>query len=226
MSVPWTVVLPVKPFAVGKSRLALWAGTRRAALAGAFYADTLDAVLAAATVGLVVVVTDEPLAAARAAASGALPLADRPRSGLNAAALHGASYARALAPAAPVAVLAADLPALRPAELDRVLTSAARHPRAFLADHTGRGTTVLTAAAGQPLRPAFEGPSQRNHRLGGAQELAGVHAPSVRLDVDTVDDLRLAEQLGLGPHTDRALSVPGPGVRTPTAPAGFGGADR
>jgi 2-phospho-L-lactate guanylyltransferase len=205
MTGAWTVVLPVKPFAVGKSRLGGWAGPRREALARAFYLDTLTSVLDADDVGRVIVVTDDPHAAAEATARGALTTGDHPRAGLNRAILRGVSYARALVPDSPVAALAADLPALRTAELGRVLARARAHDRAFLADHTGRGTTVLTARRGEALRPSFEGPSQHHHRLSGAQEITGLHAPSVRLDVDTVDDLRTAERMGLGRYTAGVL---------------------
>ncbi|MDI3408240.1 2-phospho-L-lactate guanylyltransferase [Streptomyces sp. B-S-A6] len=210
---PWTVVVPVKPFAVGKSRLAAWAGAQRAALARSFYLDTLDAIRGAAPVARVVVVTADAEAAALARMRGADVVRDRPLGGLNAAVERGVAYARtpvsgfsgttSFSDTMPVAVLTADLPALRSAELRRVLVEASRHRRAFLADHTGRGTTLLAAVRGHALRPEFEGPSRRKHGLSGAVEVRTLGVPSVRLDVDTVHDLRRAEELGLGPHTAR-----------------------
>ena len=57
--------------------------------------------------------------------------------------------------AAGTAGLAADLPALRPGELDRALRAAAHWPEAFVADAAGTGTTLYTARPGTPFRPRF-----------------------------------------------------------------------
>ncbi|MER6633081.1 2-phospho-L-lactate guanylyltransferase [Streptomyces sp. NPDC000987] len=208
MTAPWAVVMPVKAFAAAKSRLSPRAGCRREELARAFFLDTLSAVLRADGVRRVIVVTDDAEACSAAASMGALTVDDRPREGLNAAVLKGLYRARSLQPQAAVAAVAADLPALKPAEFSRLLDEALRRPRSFLADHTGRGTTVLTAAPGRPLRPSFEGCSRRRHRLGGAWEITGPCYPSARLDVDTADDLYVAQRLGLGRHTRLVLSAP------------------
>ncbi|WP_405878269.1 hypothetical protein OG762_06125 [Streptomyces sp. NBC_01136] len=76
-------------------------------------------------------------------------------------------------------------------------------------DHTGRGTTLLAAARPQWLGPSFEEHSRLRHRLGGAHDITGLDVPSVQLDVDTPDDLRLALRLGMGRHT-RAVLAPAP----------------
>src|SRR5579884_600924 len=58
----WSIVLPVKRLAAAKSRLDL-AAADRSRLAGAMAADTVAAALAAPSVGRVVVVSDDELAA-------------------------------------------------------------------------------------------------------------------------------------------------------------------
>jgi 2-phospho-L-lactate guanylyltransferase len=111
-----------------------------------------------------------------------------------------------------VAALNADLPALRPGELWRVLDAAAEFPRAFLPDAAAIGTTLLAAAPGWELRPAFGTDSRARHRASGAVELPLTAVDSVRQDVDTGDDLRSALALGVGPHTAAAaarLLIPG-----------------
>jgi 2-phospho-L-lactate/phosphoenolpyruvate guanylyltransferase len=100
-----------------------------------------------------------------------------------------------------VGALSADLPALRPGELDRVLQAASDAPNAFLADAAGIGTTLYTARPDAGFTPAFGGPSRARHRDGGARELALADVASVRRDVDTIEDLRAALELGVGPHT-------------------------
>ncbi|MEU8352376.1 2-phospho-L-lactate guanylyltransferase [Streptomyces sp. NPDC048845] len=198
----WTLVVPLKPLALAKSRLTGAAGDGlRPGLALAFAQDTVAAAGACPAVRDVVVVTDDRRAGAELAALGARVVPDTPGAGLNAALAHGARLARERRPDCPVAVLNADLPALRPRELTRVFSAAAAFPRAFLADAAGIGTTFLSAAPGIGLRPAFGGPSRARHRASGAVEIALRGVDSVRRDVDTGDDLRAALALGTGPHT-------------------------
>ncbi|MEU9124254.1 2-phospho-L-lactate guanylyltransferase [Streptomyces sp. NPDC048506] len=203
----WSLVVPLKPLVRAKSRLSRAAGEEfRPRLALAFALDTVAAALACEDVQDVVVVTDDQPAGERLAALGAHIVPDTPARGLNAALAHGASEVRARRPGASVAALNADLPALRPAELARVLHSASLFPRAFLADAADIGTTLLTATSGVELAPAFGGASRARHLASGAREITLPDVPSVRRDVDTGEDLRTALALGVGPHT--ALQAP------------------
>lgn len=198
----WSLVVPLKPLAVAKSRLAGSAGPARAGLALAFAQDTVAAALACPAVRDVTVVTDDLLAGAELAALGARVLPDDPAAGLNAALRHGADAVRARRPGAAVAALNADLPALRGADLHQVLDAAASGPgRAFLADAAGIGTTLLAAASGVPLDPAFGGASRDRHLASGAREITLPGVDSARRDVDTAADLRVALALGVGPRT-------------------------
>jgi 2-phospho-L-lactate/phosphoenolpyruvate guanylyltransferase len=197
----WTLVVPVKLLARAKSRLSGAAGPHRERLALAIATDTVSAVLRSSRVHGVVVVTDDPVAAPELAALGAVVVPDEPDSGLNPALVHGAAEARRLAPASAVGALSADLPSLRPAELDRVLDAASAAPNAFVADAAGIGTTLYTARPDASFTPAFGLDSRARHREGGARELALEDVPSVRRDVDTMEDLRAALELGVGPHT-------------------------
>ncbi|MFB9391781.1 2-phospho-L-lactate guanylyltransferase [Streptomyces coeruleoprunus] len=199
---PWSLVVPLKPLALAKSRLAgVFGATERRRLALAFAQDTVVAALACREVRDVVVVTDDRVAAPALAALGARIVPDRPAAGLNAALAYGAEVVRAGRSRAPVATLNADLPALRPAELARVLEAAGGFPRAFLADAADIGTTLLAAAPGIELRPAFGGASRLRHLSSGAVEIRLPGVASVRRDVDTGEDLRAALELGVGPRT-------------------------
>jgi 2-phospho-L-lactate guanylyltransferase len=197
----WTLVVPVKPLARAKSRLSGPAGPHRERLALAIATDTVSAVLRSSLVQGVVVVTDDPIAAPELAALGAVIVPDEPDSGLNPALVHGAAQARLMAPRRAVGALSADLPALRPAELDRVLAAAMVAPNAFVADAAGVGTTLYTARPDAGFAPAFGDGSRARHRERGAHELTLEDVPSVRRDVDTIDDLRAALELGVGPRT-------------------------
>ncbi|MGW4022873.1 2-phospho-L-lactate guanylyltransferase [Streptomyces sp. NPDC005009] len=198
----WTLVVPLKPLDRAKSRLSDTADdVLRPGLALAFAQDTVAAALECPAVRDVVVVTDDALASRELAALGAGIVPDEPRGGLNAALAHGAAVAGTARRAACVAALNADLPALRPPELARVLDTAAEFPRAFLADSAGVGTTLLAASRGRELRPFFGPGSRARHRESGAVELDLDGVDSVRQDVDTGDDLRAALALGVGPRT-------------------------
>ncbi|MEU9133967.1 2-phospho-L-lactate guanylyltransferase [Kitasatospora sp. NPDC048540] len=205
----WSLVLPVKPLEVAKSRLAPYAGARRAELALAFALDTVTAALACPSVARVLVVTGDPAVAGPVRALGALVVDDEPAGrlgGLNPALAHGVARARLFAPHAPVATLSADLPALRPAELALVLAAAPVGHRAFLADTPGTGTTLLACPPGHRLRPAFGPGSRHRHAALGARELPLPGVPSVRRDVDTGSDLAEALALGVGRHTAEAAA--------------------
>ncbi|WP_149185224.1 2-phospho-L-lactate guanylyltransferase [Streptomyces sp. TRM49041] len=206
---PWSLVVPLKRLALAKSRLAgAFGPAERRRLALAFAQDTVAAALACEAVRDVVVVTDDRVAALSLGSLGARTVPDRPAAGLNAALVYGAEAVRARRPGAAVATLNADLPALRPAELGRVLAAAGRFPRAFLADAADIGTTFLSAAPGIELCPGFGGPSRRRHLLSGAAEIRLGDVASVRRDVDTAEDLRAALALGVGPRTAERRGCP------------------
>ncbi|MFJ7060292.1 2-phospho-L-lactate guanylyltransferase [Streptomyces griseobrunneus] len=204
----WSLVVPLKPLARAKSRLGRAAGElARPRLALAFAQDTVAAALSCARVRDVVVVTDDAAAGAALSALGARVVPDVPAAGLNAALAYGARSVRALSPAVPVAALNADLPALRAGELARVLDFASAFPRAFLRDAAGIGTTFLSCGGGTELCPAFGGRSAARHLASGAVEITLPGVDSVRRDVDTGEDLKVALALGVGPYTGRLGSV-------------------
>lgn len=222
----WTLVVPVKLLAHAKTRLAGPAGPHRERLALAIATDTVSAALACPRVRGVVVVTDDPVAAPGLAAAGAHIVPDEPRRGLNPALEYGAARARLIAPDAGVGALSADLPALRPAELDRALEAVSAAPNAFVPDAAGSGTTLYTARPEAMFAPAFGPESRARHRALGAYEAVPSAIDSVRRDVDTIDDLREALALGVGSHTAAvAVLLPLPSDRD-RAPGTAAGRDR
>ncbi|SHM30743.1 2-phospho-L-lactate guanylyltransferase [Cryptosporangium aurantiacum] len=235
----WAIVTPVKPLGQAKSRLratlpasvaflsgpdplgALEApdepGDWHAEVALAMASDTVAAMLAAPRVDRVVVVTDDPVAAAALSALGAVCVPDAPGGGLNPALRHGASVAALLGGSdgrgsRGTAALGADLPALRTADLDAALRAVERlGVRAFVPDAAGTGTTLLAAPGRTPLDPAYGPGSALAHASAGAIDLTAVAdgsgvGPSIRRDVDTAADLAAARALGLGPRTAALLA--------------------
>ncbi len=197
----WSIVVPVKRLPLAKSRLFADGSIRadRHALVLALALDTVGAALAAGSVARVVVVTDDDDAIGPLAELGAHVVPDRPDAGLNPALRHGAGVAGDLAAADGVGVIASDLPALRPAELDSALVAATAR-RSFVTDLDGDGTALLAARAGVELDPHYGAASRQAHLASGAVELLG-DWPSLRSDVDTPAALASALALGVGPAT-------------------------
>ncbi len=197
----WSLVIPVKVLARAKSRLASLAGSRRGELALAMAADTVAAAVACPAIGAVIVVTDDAAAGAELGGLGAHVVADEPRAGLNPALVFGAAYADARWPGRGRAGLAADLPALDPAEIGRALAAASGWAEAFVPDAAGSGTTLYAAGPAAAFSPRFGPGSRDRHLAGGAVELDLPGMAGLRRDVDTPADLRSAAKLGLGPRT-------------------------
>jgi 2-phospho-L-lactate/phosphoenolpyruvate guanylyltransferase len=198
---PVAAVVALKPSESAKSRLDLPAPLRRR-LAETMALDTLRALTAA--LSRVVVVSGQPALASRLARAGipATVLPEPARPGMNAALAYGAERLRGDGFATVLACVG-DLPALRAGSVSRVIQMSRPFARAYLADTSGVGTTMLVAHDG-PLLPAFSGRSAARHRAGGAAPLTEEHDESLadaRRDVDTEVDLATAIELGVGPFT-------------------------
>jgi 2-phospho-L-lactate guanylyltransferase len=203
----WTLVVPVKRLARAKTRLVELPVDVRAELALAFAADTVAAALQCPLVDGVVVVTDEPAASLLLSSLGADVVADTPDAGLNPALVHGAVEAKRLYPVSGVGALSADLPALRPGELEHALDLSASISASFVADGAGVGTTLLVARSLDEFRPQFGPRSRAKHRAAGVREIESDALSTLRRDVDTQVDLWDAERLGLGPRTQGVLAT-------------------
>lgn len=202
----WSLVVPVKPRAVAKSRLDLPQGDR-ALLSLAMAADTVATVLACRNVAEVLVVSDDAEVVSTMSELGARTVADVPARGLNAALEYGVAMVHADGMHRPVACLAADLPALRAEMVERALQAASLHQVAAVADAAGTGTTLLTASPGANLPLAFGHGSLARHVAAGAVLIDIGGLEGLRLDVDTLADLRAAQVLGVGEATTAALAT-------------------
>lgn len=222
MNGTWCILLPVKGGPAAKSRLAAAGAAatgipapQHAALAEAIALDTIEAVLGCPRVASAVVVTAEAAIGARAVALGATVVAEhRAGAGLNRALHDGLRDPSVSGHDGGVAVLLADLPALRPDQLSDALDAAAAALRAgppmvAVPDAEGRGTVLLAALRAGCLDPAFGRESLAAHRSRGAAVLE-VDLPGLRRDVDTVAGLELALALGCGPRTVALATAGGP----------------
>lgn len=194
----WTIIVPVKPPAVGKSRL-----RARADAAAAIALDTIEA--AAAVASVLVVGSDPELAREAEAIPGVQAVLEGESRGIAAAIASGLEAAEA---GTNVAVLLGDLPALRPEELEAALSAALAVPRAFVPDAEGTGTTLVTARAGTPLQTAFGRDSAARHEALGLLRLDVPVESGLRRDVDEPQHLGEAQRLGLGRRSALVLATP------------------
>ena len=215
--IDWVVLMPVKRFSEGKTRL----GDRpdRVALAEAFARDTIDAVAASPRVRMLLVVTDDQDLLQDLSLPVAVTVRKQQAPGLNNAIAGGLRFAQDSWPDYGVAVLAGDLPALTSEDLERTLEIAEEIPLGVVADAQSTGTVLLTGQPGMPLLPAFGVGSASRHRDLGHRLIRGTER--LRRDVDTVEDLAAAIRLGVGRHTAAVLERDFPNMPAGAPSAGI-----
>lgn len=215
-------VIPVGSLERAKSRLgAALDPEERHDLVLRLLARTVDACLTAPSIASTFVVSPDPAALAEAERNGATPVLQH-ENGLNEG-LREARDLAATAGAEAILILPADLPLITADAIEELVTAASRghvgaagHVDAsrerpadtptvvLVSDRHGRGTNALLIAPPDTIEPCFGGDSAAAHRAqamaAGAQlrELGG----PLTLDLDTTDDLLLAEELA--PHALRA----------------------
>lgn len=200
----FVVLLPVKPPAVGKSRLGTLPDEARIRLATAFARDTIVAASACPAVARVMVVTDDVDFAALAATAGCAVLPDGVTGDLNGTLVQAAHECARRWPGSGLVALCADLPALRPDDLAAALAEVPTAGAAYVGDATGSGTTMYAARSLPDFRPQFGIDSAARHRRDGALPIEAA-LPSLRQDVDEAADLGRAMTLGVGEHTAAAI---------------------
>jgi 2-phospho-L-lactate guanylyltransferase len=199
-------VIAIKPMEHAKSRLAVPDALRRR-LAWTMALDTLSALCGA--LAHVLVVSDQPALEERLRRAGlaAEVISESGHVGINSALTRGGACLRAQGFTSIMACVG-DLPALRPESVARVLEASRSHPRSFVADASGVGTTMLVAHD-VDLAPQFQGRSAAAHHTSGAVSLSaeaiGSPVADARCDVDTEADLTAAIELGVGPATSALI---------------------
>lgn len=194
---PVVAIIPVGTLDGAKSRLgAVLDAEERHDLAASLARRTIAAAVATPTIADVFVITPDDEVRALALALGARPLRQR-TSGLN----EGLREARAEAiagGAAAILVLPTDLPRIAPDAIAAVVAVLDRVQRPLVVivpDRHGRGTNALLLAPPDAIDFSFGGDSRSAHATAGVEagallvELGG----PLRLDLDTPDDLVLAE---------------------------------
>ena len=205
-------IVPVRGLERAKTRLgeALDPEERRALVEG-LLRRTIRAAITTPGIRAVAVVSPDPEALAVAADSGAVTL-PQGGGGLNEGLAEGRAWARELGASA-LLVVPADLPAIGPYELGRVLAAArdglatsraagaaATSLVALVPDRAGQGTNLLLLAPPGAIPFQF-GPGSRAAHARAAARSGATYLEfqgPLGLDLDTPDDLLAAEAVGLG----------------------------
>ncbi len=189
---PLWVVIPVKPLAQSKRRLAgAYDARARAALAESLFRRTLRTALGARGVDRVVVVSRDRAALRQAREAGALPLREVTR-GLNAA-LEGATREAIAHGAGALLVLPIDLPRLTTADIESLIALGTPPPCVVLAPaRRDAGTNALLVSPPGLIHYAFGRDSLRRHRQVARDARARCEiydSERVAWDVDRPEDL-------------------------------------
>ncbi|MEO6470540.1 MAG: 2-phospho-L-lactate guanylyltransferase [Aeromicrobium sp.] len=201
----WTVLVPIKPWTLSKSRLCMDPEST-AVLARAFAQDVLDAVYGSRHTGAIIVISAEAEMRTVLREYGAVVLEDRPLltpDPLNQAVMSGVHWAQRMRAASPLAVVPADLACMTTEDFDDALDLLGQSDLSYVPDTSGNGTTILASRIPAQIVPSYGPDSAHQHSMNGAS-VSAAHA-RVLHDIDTLDDLDLAEQLGVGKHTAAAL---------------------
>ncbi len=153
---------------------------------------------------MVLAVTDDHLLAAGLRELGAEVIPDGTVDDLNDTLVQAAAELARHDPELRPVALCADLPALRPAELDSALRAALPTTGWPSSPTPTRGVRRCSRPTGSQAsdRPSARAPAPSTSPTGAKEiDLAGID--SVRRDVDTPDDLAAALRLGIGPRTSR-----------------------
>lgn len=187
------VVVPVKPFAYAKRRLAgVLSEAERAALAAAMVRDLFTLLARCTRVTGVLCVTREPAVATLAPLCGA-EILDEAASGLSNSVAQAARHLVARGHHG-MLVLPTDVPLATSAEVDHVIAKHGWAPAVTLvSDEEGYGTNALAVSPPDLMPFRFGRHSFVAHRdaaLALGARVQTLRAPGLALDVDTPEDIR------------------------------------
>jgi 2-phospho-L-lactate guanylyltransferase len=185
------VVIPVKPFDLGKSRLSpVLSDQRRIALNQYLFANTLRQVrnLGAGSI----VVSSSTVALDQASKVGAIPIDEPAGSGLNQAASIGTAAAKRLG-ATDVLIVPTDLPCANTSDFARFVSiSDAAASVSIATDYTGEGTNALHLRLRRGFTFCFGNRSAQRHIhecVGAGVTWFSASSGPLAFDLDTPSDL-------------------------------------
>lgn len=205
----WAII-PVKPFVLGKSRLAGVLGQReRETLNRKLFDRVLGAAVIALGAERVVAVSADPDAIGHAAERGVHAVRETTQDDLNAALGQACNYAIAR-DAQAVLVLPSDLPLLAVDDIEALVAALSPAPACVIApDVSQRATNALIVAPPDPAFFCFGEDSFAAHRRAAETRGAAavlVRRPALAFDLDTPEDYRIYASLAAAPAAAGAPS--------------------
>jgi 2-phospho-L-lactate guanylyltransferase len=186
-------LLPAKPLPLAKTRLSsLLDAPERMRVAEAMFSDVLQALSTARGLDAIVVVTADPILAARTRQAGAVLVDEGAPLGLNGAVTLGTEAAVRLG-ATSVLVVLSDVPLVQPEDVEELLRRAPDHGALVVPSKEGTGTNAMLRQPPTIFPPCFGGRSLERHVV--TAERARIACEIVRnarieFDLDTPEDLR------------------------------------
>ncbi|NKB21403.1 MAG: 2-phospho-L-lactate guanylyltransferase [Alphaproteobacteria bacterium] len=189
-------VIPIKPFAEGKSRLAsVLTNDQRRTLNRNMFCHVLKTAFATQEIDEILVISSDEEALTLAEQAGAHAILEAENSNLNAALDIGRKASLALG-AASLLVIPADLAQLAPSDLSALLTASDQSPSAAIfvaSDQSQKGTNALYMRPIDAIPFSFGPDSFEKHQ--GAAKDAGCNVsvivrPNLAFDIDEPEDLR------------------------------------
>lgn len=195
-STPWAVV-PVKSFALAKSRLDHLAGPTRAELARSFFEHVLTAIIGSGRIDRILVATNGDDVAQLARERGCSVIRDSRDTVAAPRGRLGDIVDRALGHIAgdhPVLILMADLPAVTSAEIAELAGAAVEHDVVIAPDRREMGTNALGLSSPRAMATCFGHEDSFLRHLQRARD-HGLRAhiqrdPGLALDIDVPGDHR------------------------------------
>ena len=186
-------VLPTKPLAAAKSRLATHLGDAdRSALCYAMFHDVLECLCRAQYVDAIAVVTADRRLLEVSSRMGAHAIDEGTPRGLNAAAALGTKHCLDHG-ATSVLIVLSDLPLVTVDEVDSLFVDLPAEPHVRLArSHEGLGTNALLRTPPTAISTRFGGRSFQDHVAAAADAnvtCTTVDLPGLSFDIDTIEDL-------------------------------------
>ncbi len=194
---PWSVFLPLKHFASGKSRLGAIPADFKISLIKAMASDLIDALLQVGDIASITVVgVDHRL------------LSDAANPRLNSFEIAepidiNSDLTIAIGAVNRIAIFLPDLPSATPLEISTALDLAGQCRTSFIADQNSIGSTAFFSTVGK-VATHFGPNSAAAHRAAQAVELSHPTFRGIKADCDDWSDLLAINTSDLG-HATRAL---------------------
>jgi len=194
---PWSVFLPLKHFASGKSRLGTLPADFRISLIKAMASDLIDTLLQVPHISSITIVGVDHK-----------ELTDAANPRLNSFPMLepldiNSDLQVAIGEVNRIAIFLPDLPSVKTSEISRALEMASRQRTSFIPDQNSIGSTAFFSTIGK-VPTHFGLNSAAAHRSVGAVELIDLKFKGIKADCDDWSDLLAIVTVDLG-HATRAL---------------------